>query len=224
MARPVLSRRAELGGCRPGSGRRGCARGPRPSRGGLPEARSGADQWQRIVLNRSVDAYLDALGIPVPDRGRDQRHRARRQAVASLRSLDYPAFDLCAPLALDGALRRGHLRAGARARPRPVAAARNLRGLCEPGGLVVVSTPFLDPGPRAAGLRDARLLAVHARGSAGAARRAGLEVESVQSWGNRSCVIGNFDRWPAYRRWHSLRNEPDLPLQVWAFARNPSRP
>ena len=30
--------------------------------------------------------------------------------------------------------------------------------------------------------------------------------------------LGNLDRWPAYRRWHSLRDEPDLPVQVWAFA------
>ena len=51
--------------------------------------------------------------------------------------------------------------------------------------------------------------------------RAGLEVDEVASWGNRGCVIGNFDRWSAYKPWHSLRNEPDLPLQVWAFATNP---
>ncbi|MGH2637633.1 MAG: methyltransferase type 12, partial [Actinomycetota bacterium] len=50
--------------------------------------------------------------------------------------------------------------------------------------------------------------------------RAGLEVERVESWGNRQCVKGNFNRWSAYRPWHSLRNEPDFPLQVWAFARN----
>ena len=50
---------------------------------------------------------------------------------------------------------------------------------------------------------------------------AGLEVPTVGSWGNRRCVVANFDRWPAYRRRHSLRNEPDLPVQVWAFARNP---
>ena len=51
--------------------------------------------------------------------------------------------------------------------------------------------------------------------------RAGLEVEEVGSWGNRDCVVGNFDSWSAFRRWHSLRNEPDLPVQVWAFARRP---
>ncbi len=39
--------------------------------------------------------------------------------------------------------------------------------------------------------------------------------------GNRACVVGNLSRWSAYKPWHSLRNEPDLPLQVWAFATNP---
>ena len=50
----------------------------------------------------------------------------------------------------------------------------------------------------------------------------GLLVETVDSWGNRRCIRGNLDRWPAYRRWHSLRNEPDMPVQVWAFARRPA--
>jgi hypothetical protein len=42
----------------------------------------------------------------------------------------------------------------------------------------------------------------------------------VHAWGNRQCVVGNLSRWSAYRRWHSLSNEPDLAVQVWAFARN----
>jgi hypothetical protein len=49
---------------------------------------------------------------------------------------------------------------------------------------------------------------------------AGLEVEAVESWGNRQSLVGNLREWAAYRPWHSLRNEPDVPLQVWAFARN----
>jgi hypothetical protein len=53
---------------------------------------------------------------------------------------------------------------------------------------------------------------------------AGLEVEAVHSWGNRQVVVGNFSRWSARRRWHSMRNEPDFPVQVWAFARRPDEP
>jgi hypothetical protein len=36
-------------------------------------------------------------------------------------------------------------------------------------------------------------------------------------------VVANFDHWPAHRRWQSLRDEPDLPVQVWAFARRPAQ-
>jgi hypothetical protein len=58
------------------------------------------------------------------------------------------------------------------------------------------------------------------RGLLALLERAGLRVETVGTWGNRRCIVGNLDRWPAYRRWHPLRDEPDLPVQVWAFARN----
>ncbi len=78
-------------------------------------------------------------------RGRDQRRRARRQAVAQLHQPRLPQFDLCAPLAGSRHLRRGHLRAGARARVGP---GRPRRRTCAalatvPGGHVIVSTPFL---------------------------------------------------------------------------------
>ena len=52
--------------------------------------------------------------------------------------------------------------------------------------------------------------------------QAGLSVDAVDAWGNRRCIAGNLDRWPSYRRWHSLRNEVDIPVQVWAFAHNPT--
>jgi hypothetical protein len=49
----------------------------------------------------------------------------------------------------------------------------------------------------------------------------GLEVLTIGTWGNRECVTGNLSRWSSYRRWHPLRNDPETPVQVWAFARNP---
>jgi hypothetical protein len=46
-------------------------------------------------------------------------------------------------------------------------------------------------------------------------------VDTVQTWGNRRCVMGNLRRWSSYRLWHPLYNEPDVAVQVWAFARHP---
>jgi hypothetical protein len=50
---------------------------------------------------------------------------------------------------------------------------------------------------------------------------AGFPIDHIQtgSWGNRSCVKGNFRKWTRYRPWlHSLRNEPEFPVSVWALA------
>ena len=101
----------------------------------------------------------------------------------------------------------------------PIAAAANLRGLATEGGHVIVSTPFLVKIHELPlyGMRD--YWRFTPRGLQALLERAGLEVDSVGAWGNRQCVIGNFSRWSARRRWHSLRNEPDFPVQVWAFAR-----
>jgi len=86
---------------------------------------------------------------------------------------------------------------------------------------VIVSTPFL------VRVHELPIYAMRdywrftPRGLTTLLERAGLDVYETGSWGNRDCVVADFDRWSAYRWWHSLRNEPDIPLQVWAFARRP---
>jgi SAM-dependent methyltransferase len=185
-----------------------------------PDAGSGADQWQRVVLNRAVDAHLRALEparlTAAEISGGAHASKGWKQYV----SLDYPQFDLCAPLAGQGRFDVVICEQVIEHVPDPSAAAANLRGLCAPGGHVVVSTPFLIRVHEEWGMQD--YWRFTPRGLRTLLERAGLQVDSVESWGNRACVRGNFDRWPAYRRWHSLRREPKLPVQVWAFARNPS--
>lgn len=188
-----------------------------------PDAASGVDQWQRTILNRSVDGFLDGLG-PATLRAAEISGAARAgKPWRSFVSLDYPAFDLCAPLSGDDTYDVVICEQVLEHVLDPVAAAANLRGLCVPGGHVVVSTPFLVRVHElpAYGMPD--LWRFTPRGLRVLLEGAGLVVDTVQSWGNRDCVASNFDRWPAYRRWQSLRNEPDLPLQVWAFARSPAQ-
>ena len=52
---------------------------------------------------------------------------------------------------------------------------------------------------------------------------AGFPLDGVQAfaWGNRRCINANWWSWPNYRPWHSLRNEPDFPISVWALAQKP---
>jgi len=183
-----------------------------------PDATSGADQWQRVPLNAAVARHLDALGpsglTAAEISGNAQAGRGWKRFV----SLDYPAFDVCAPLAVNDRFDVVICEQVLEHVPDPWAAARNLRDLCAPGGHVVVSTPFLIRTHElpAYGMRD--YWRFTPRGLRTLLEGAGLVVDEVGSWGNRDVVAGNFDRWPAYRRWHSLRDEPDLPVQVWAFA------
>ena len=172
-------------------------------------------------LNGAVDSYLASLGAAglraVEISGDSHAARGWREYV----SLMYPDFDICAPLADQGRFDVVICEQVLEHVPDPCAAAANLKELCEPGGHVIVSTPFLVRVHELPAFDMRDYWRFTPRGLRALLERAGLEVDEVSSWGNRDCVVGNFDRWPAYRWWHSLRNEPDLPVQVWAFARRP---
>jgi SAM-dependent methyltransferase len=188
----------------------------------LPEAGSGRDQWQRVVLNAAVDRHLRSL---------DPRSRTAVEISGDahagrpwkrFESLSYPDFDLCAPLGDRGEFDVVICEQVIEHVPDPCAAAANLRRLCAPGGHVIVSTPFLIRVHELWGMED--YWRFTPRGLRTLLERAGLAVDTVGSWGNRGSIAGNLDGWPAYRRWHSLRDEPDLPVQVWAFARRLDSP
>ncbi|MDQ6821447.1 MAG: methyltransferase domain-containing protein [Actinomycetota bacterium] len=182
-----------------------------------PEATSGRDQWQRIPLNRAVDAHIGSLGpgrlSAVEISGDGQGHHPWK----AFTSLNYPQFDLCAPLRGQGPFDVVICEQVIEHVEDPWTAAANLRGLCASGGHVIVSTPFLIRVHELWGMKD--YWRFTPRGLRRLLEGAELTVDHVGAWGNRACVRGNLDRWPAYRAWHSLRNEPDLPVQVWAFAR-----
>lgn len=217
MARSVLSQaRAAVAGL----GRRARSAA---SRWPAPDAGSGADQWQRTVLNRSVDAYLDALG-PAECRAAEISGAGRAgKPWRSFVSLDYPRFDLCAPPPAHDTYDVVICEQVLEHVLDPVTAARTLAALATPGGHVIVSTPFLIRVHELADYGMPDLWRFTPRGLRVLLERAGLEVLAVHTWGNRDCVVANFDHWPAHRRWQSLRDEPDLPVQVWAFARRPGQ-
>ncbi len=100
----------------------------------------------------------------------------------------------------------------------PAAALKNMRAMLRPGGRVIISTPFLlkiHNHPidcyrwSALGLRQFLRSGGFADGDI-----------SVKAWGNRACVRANLDRWVRYSPiFHSLKNEGDFPVVVWAIAK-----
>lgn len=175
-------------------------------------------QWLRTVMNRETSRLVEALDpgtLNVLEISGDSWNRPGY--FRSYRPVQYPELDIC-----NGRLDEKfdliiaeqvfeHL-------PYPHRAARNVRSMLNPGGHFLITTPFLvrvHPDPddytrwTESGLRC--LL-----------EDSGFPLDGIRtgSWGNRQCVIANFRRWPPYQSWrHSLKNDPLLPISVWALAR-----
>lgn len=170
-------------------------------------------------MNAAVDEQIASLG---PSGLRAAEISGDGHAYKPWReftNLAYPDFDLCAPLEEPGRFDVVICEQVLEHVVDPCAAAANLRGLCVPGGHVIVTSPFLIKVHELPmyGMRD--YWRFTPRGLETLLEGAGLEVYAVGAWGNRQCIVGNLSRWSAYRPWHSLSNERDVPLQVWAFAR-----
>ena len=203
------------------NGLRGVRRLADPIR--LPQTFEVRKQWQRITMNDSIDAFLDSLGtagLSAAEVSGDA-HASRRWREYT--TLPYPDFDLLDPVEEAGRYDVVICEQVLEHVPDPWLAVEHLRDLCAPGGHVIVSTPFLIRIHEERILNDMKdYWRFTPRGLRILLERAGLEVVQIESWGNRDSVIGDFDSWSAYRWWHSLRNEPNLPVQVWAFARRPA--
>jgi len=193
------------------------------SRKVFPEAEGPEEMWQRHMLNRSVQDFITGLGPEGLDAAEISGAGQAVHPWKSFTSLDYPAFDLCEPLSaeVEGRFDVAICEQVLEHVIDPNAAARNLGGLVRPGGVVIVSTPFLIK------VHELPMFGMYdywrftPRGLRTLLEKAGLEVETVGAWGNHEVVLGNLDRWSALRKWHPLHNEPDIPVQVWAFARKP---
>lgn len=178
-------------------------------------------QWLREVMNRDIEALFQSLDRSELNVLEVSGAIRSDYAWGSYTRVEYPEFDLCDPALPD--IGRYDLVICEQVLEHvedPITAVRNLKALCAPGGMLLVSTPFLvrvHPNPRdfwrftPDGLK--KLLECQ-----------GLRAEWVRSWGNRAVVRRNFGVWPPYRRWRSLRNEPDIPVVVWALARRDDAP
>jgi SAM-dependent methyltransferase len=167
-------------------------------------------------MNRDLDRRMSALDPPHQRAVEVSGHLHGGRGWASYTALEFPTFDLCKsdpPDQFDVVLCEQVLEHV----PDPLAAVKNLYRLCRPGGTLLVSTPFLirvHPSPddfwrfTESGLR--RLL-----------EWGGFDRVEVASWGNRRCVNANVKVWARQRPWRSLRNDPQLPVVVWASAQRP---
>lgn len=174
--------------------------------------------WARVVMDRETDRHVRALNVRslhALEIGGGKGSRWATFGFATYRSANFPEYDWCAgPLdeRFDVIVAEQVLEHVLS----PRTALQNASAMLKPSGVLVLTTPFLvriheDPvdcsrwTPR--GLT--RLL-----------NECGFPNVETGAWGNRRCIRANFKHWVRYVPWrHSLRNEPDFPIVVWAFAR-----
>lgn len=100
----------------------------------------------------------------------------------------------------------------------PYRAGKNVFEMLNSGGYFLITTPFLlriHPDPIDCNRWTPLGLKYFLN-------ECGFELEDIitDSWGNRECLKANLDSWKGYNpKLHSLENEHDLALVVWALAR-----
>ena len=166
----------------------------------FPEAGPDPERhWQRAVLNDAIGRFIASLDPPRRTAAEISGESHARRPWREYESLMYPEFDVCAPLEEQRRFDVVICEQVLEHVVDPCAAAVNLRELCNPGGHTIVSTPFLVRVHELPLFGMGDYWRFTPRGLRALLERAGLEVVAVGSWGNRQCVVGNFNRWSARR-------------------------
>ena len=177
------------------------------------------EHWGRWVMNMTTRKWVEELApgslTVLEISGQDWKI----VPFKSYRSVSYPGFDICRDVLSDqfdliiAEQVFEHL-------PYPYRAAKNVLHMLKSGGCFLITTPFL--------------IKIHnspidcsrwtETGMRYFLEECGFPPEQIRagSWGNRRCVIANLRRFYGY--WgalHSLKNEPDFPVVVWALAKRP---
>ena len=175
--------------------------------------------WMRIVMYRRCFEFVRGLGperLDVLEISAGPQW-AREFTFRSYTPTRYPDFDICAqtlPARFDLIIADQlfeHLRW-------PYRAGRNVLSMLRPGGTFLITVPFL-VRVHASPIDCSRWTA---EGLNYFLQECGFDAAGIVtgSWGNRACLKANLTAWRKRGAFGSLRNEPDFPVVVWAFARN----
>ena len=177
------------------------------------------ESLSRVVMNRTTREWIDALPTDQMDAFEISGCFWKKRVQKPWKSYTegwYPEFDICSPPSgkqYDIVFAKQvfeHL-------AYPYRAIKNVYAMLRPGGYFLTTTPFL--------------FRIHAspidctrwtpQGLAYLLEEGGFSPEAIRtdSWGNRQAVRLQLRGRNYCRRLHSLKNEPDYPLCVWALVR-----
>ena len=184
-----------------------------------------AVNWQRAVMEEETAALIRALPYSEMCALEISGDKWKTFGFRSYQSLDHTQYDVCQDardvevydlIIIEQVLEHVLW---------PFRAVRNLHTMLRPGGFLLVTTPFLIKVHKAP-VDCSRWTEL---GMKHLIAEGGFSLDSVRtgSWGNRMCVRRGLRRTPhgipLIPWWHSLRNEPEFPVVVWALAQKNQR-
>jgi hypothetical protein len=177
----------------------------------------GNKDWCRVVMDQRTTEIVSALPI------RDMRaleisgERWKDAGFGSFKSAHFPEFDITTDV-MDESFDIIIAEQVFEHILWPYRAGRNVFSMLNKGGYFLITTPFL--------------LKIHeypvdcSRWSPTGLKyflaECGFELGNitVEGWGNESCVVANLREWMPYNpKKHSLKNDEEFPVVVWALAR-----
>jgi len=173
--------------------------------------------WVRVEMDSATAKFVSELDLSEANVLEVGGRNWQSLECKAYESVDYPEYDLCHSPYRKEAFDLILLEQVMEHVLWPFRAAKHVHQMLRPGGWVVVTTPFLVKihAYPVDCCRWTPLGMKHLLAEGGFC----LDQITAESWGNRDAVIGGFSKVPSYRKWlHSLRNEPNFPVMVWAFA------
>lgn len=177
--------------------------------------------WCRVVMDRETKRIVDDLPVNSLNTLEISGDKWKPTSFKSYRSVYFPEYDVCASI-LDEKFDLIIAEQVFEHLLWPNKAGKNVYSMLNEGGYFLITTPFL--------------LRIHnypvdcnrwtVIGMKYFLAECGFELSEilVDAWGNRECILANFDEWMPYNsKKHSLINEPEFPIVVWALARKISK-
>jgi SAM-dependent methyltransferase len=179
---------------------------------------SGEDEhWARIVMNEETYRLIHSLNLGQSSALEISGQKWQDHGFRKYRSVEFPFYDVCSS-ALEETFDIIIAEQVFEHLLWPYRAVRNVFRMLNPNGALLITTPFLlmvhnapEDCSRWSEVGIRHLLA-----------EGGFDIKRITtgSWGNRACVRSNFRNWTIYHPWlHSLKNESNYPIVVWALAR-----
>jgi SAM-dependent methyltransferase len=172
--------------------------------------------WCRKIMDDSTKKLILSLPYHELDAIEISGRSWKKFPFKSYKNLHYPEFDICNITSIhentcDIILIEQvfeHVR-------NPWLAANNINKMLKNNGYILVTTPFY--------------LKVHGapmdywrwtvNGLKALLEDSGFAIHHAESWGNKDCIISNFESWTEYQEGMDLINNTDLPIMVWALAK-----